>query len=117
MKKHPKLTALASKISNPKHPQDHKQIALLSFAILFLCLFVLVAYSAYHKGFITYYDKPAFHFLQSIRLPVFDSLFMFFTFIGDKKTLLPLLFSVFAYLLFRKDVIIRDRREIYYRTR
>lgn len=100
--KHPTLTTWSGIITNPKNPQDHRQIVLLFFSFFFLTCFSLVAVSAYHKGIITLYDKPTFYFLQSIRLPVLDSLFMVFTFIGDKKTLLPLLFSIFAYLAYKK---------------
>lgn len=102
MNRHPTLNAWAKVISNPKHPQDHKQIVLLFFALLFGACFILVAFSALHKGLITFYDKPTFYFLQSIRVPIFDSIFMFFTFIGDKKTLIPILFGIFGYLVYKK---------------
>lgn len=103
LNKHPSLKAWSVKISNPRNPQDHRQIALLLFAILFLVLFCCVAVNDYHHGFITYWDKPIFSFLQSIRLPSLDTIFMTFSFIGDKKTLLPILFGVFFFFLYSKQ--------------
>ncbi len=102
MSKHPRLNTWATLISNPRNLHDHRQIALLLLALSSLAGFIIIAISAHQRGWIILYDKPIFNFLQSIRLPILDTIFMGFTFIADKKTLLPLLFIIFLYLVYRK---------------
>lgn len=103
MSKHPKLEKWAEIISNPKKPHDHKQIALLIFALLCILSFIIVAISAHHRGLITHWDKEVFNFLQSLRQPAFDMIFMVFTFIGDKKVIIPLVFTLFFYFVYQKQ--------------
>lgn len=100
---HPRLERWAMLISNPQNPRDHKQIILLLAAILSMMLFIFVAISAAHKGIITHWDKQTLSFLKSVRQPAIEVLFMFFTFIGDKKTLIPLLFGLFFYFVAKKQ--------------
>lgn len=100
--KHKKLESWAALISNPNKPHDHRQIALLLGSLLFILLFILIAISASNNGWITTWDQQVFNFLQSIRLPITDKIFMVFSFIGDKKTLIVLVFSLFFYLIYKE---------------
>lgn len=103
LSKHPKLDAWAVMISNPSKPHDHKQISLLIFAAIFLVLFILIAINVSAHGFMTAWNIPIFSFLQSIRLPSLDIIFMSFSCLADKMVLLPLLFGLFFYFVFMKQ--------------
>lgn len=102
MNKHPSLFKVANYIANPEKPHDYRQIALLFFSTLSLCLFLIIAFSALERGYITHFDKPAFTFLQSIRVPNLDIFFTIFSFLADKKVLIIFLFSVFFYFVLTK---------------
>lgn len=99
---HPKLEYWAKLISSSDNPRDHRQIILFLFAVLCFILFIISAKSAVHNGIITQWNKSVFHFLQSIRQPMLDSIFMFFTYLGDKRILISLLFAVFFYFVIKK---------------
>lgn len=71
---------------------------LVTFSLL-LCLIILLHY---HPAETLSINRIVFHTFRHLRTPTFDNVMLVFTFLGDKKTLLPLIITLTAWFIFKK---------------
>lgn len=98
----PGLKHIIVLISNKTHPADHLPLTRLLLATLCFLLFGIVAINVATAGFLTDFNKPLFHLLQSFHTPILTSFFSGITALGEGKFILAIALTLSLYLLIFK---------------
>lgn len=91
-------------VTNQQDPTDHHQLTLLFTAILSGILFLILLINVrHHAEWIITINYSIFHFLQTIRTPLWNTIFSFITLMGMPKTIMGISILMTAGLLIKKQ--------------
>ncbi len=103
LQRQPALAKITNFISDPREPDNHRQLTLIIATILLTLVLILVANQAITMGFLFELGRKIYHFLSSIRVKWLDHIFVVITFLGDLPFLLLLSGLIFILLRWKKN--------------
>ena len=86
--KHKILSWITKSLSDPKVPDNHRQLTLLVMAIFSFILFLFIFYQVLIAGFLVDFSYAIYYLLGSIRTVFLDHFFVLITLFGDLPMLL-----------------------------
>lgn len=101
--KYPSLNRIEKLLSDPKEPDNHRQLTLLLMSFVSMAFFLFIFYQVLTNGFLTSINSPIYHLLVSLRSSIFDYVFIFFTLLGDPILILTVWSLIFAWFLYKKN--------------
>lgn len=79
---------ITSLLTDPRHPENHRQLILVVYALITAGLFLLLAVNVFTHGVLTVVDKPIANLLRTLRTGVGDDIMLVFTILGSKYVML-----------------------------
>jgi len=102
LKSHHSLHWIPKLLSDPRNLDNHQQLTLLLAAFFTAGLFVFTLLNVKHQGFLTVFNVPLYHLLQSLRTNIGDNILLFFTFITEIKAMAIALGLFAIYLAWKR---------------
>ncbi|OGO95191.1 MAG: hypothetical protein A3F10_01100 [Coxiella sp. RIFCSPHIGHO2_12_FULL_42_15] len=103
LNRHHSSQLLIRLITCQRKPEDHHQLTLAFFTLLFALFFIFVFLCVKFQFALYHLNQPIFYFLQSLRGHRSDVFFITFTELGDKYTLLVISLIIAGILAIRKQ--------------
>jgi membrane protein DedA with SNARE-associated domain/membrane-associated phospholipid phosphatase len=75
-------------LTDPRNPENHRQLILAVYAIISLILFLIILSNILGHGFFTILNSPVYHLLRSLRTSIGDNILLAFTILGSAKVML-----------------------------
>jgi membrane protein DedA with SNARE-associated domain/membrane-associated phospholipid phosphatase len=88
LQKHHSTHWITSLLTDPQHPENHRQLISSFYAIIAGFLFLLLLWGVYHHSLITALNFPIYNLLRSLRNDYVDSVMVVITMLGDKTLVL-----------------------------
>jgi membrane protein DedA with SNARE-associated domain/membrane-associated phospholipid phosphatase len=88
LQKHHSTHWITCLLTNPSHPENHRQLISAFYAIITAFLFALLTWGVYHQSLITSLNFPIYNLLRSLRNDYVDSVMVIITLLGDKPIIL-----------------------------
>jgi len=95
----PYLRVFNIALRDPQYPESHAQLTLALYFILFAGLFIFLASSVLHQGFLTTWNSPLLFLLRSLHNTVVTNFMLIFTLIGEPKVWLGVFGFIFIWLI------------------
>ena len=100
--KHSELSWFTKILSDPKEPDNHKQLTLVAITIFIFVLFLLTLHQVLISGILVDLSHTIYYLLTSLRSQRLDHIFVLFTLIGDPPMLLVTWGGIFLWLLWKR---------------
>lgn len=88
--------------SDPRHPENHRQLILLVYAVITASLFVILMLNVFAHGYLIALNNPIHYLLLSFRTNLGDNIMLLITIFGSKYVMIPSAFLLLAWFLYKK---------------
>jgi len=75
-------------LTDPRHPENHRQLILAVYTIIAGSLFILILTNVLSNGILTTFNSPIYHLLRSLRTNIIDNILITFTILGSKEVMI-----------------------------
>ncbi|KPJ67462.1 MAG: hypothetical protein AMJ43_04190 [Coxiella sp. DG_40] len=75
-------------LTDPRHPENHRQLILAVYTIIAVFLFILILTNVLSNGIFTTLNSPIYHLLRSLRTNIIDDVLIPFTILGSKEVMI-----------------------------
>lgn len=99
---HPSFAEIAAALADPRHPEARGLAILTTLLILALGLFAFILGSVLEGIGTTGIDLTVFQAMQSLRAPWADHLMIYFTHLGERAVILPLVAGVLLFFIWQR---------------
>jgi len=99
---HHNLQWIPKFISDPQYIDNHKQLNLLLAALICFAVFIFILIGVKNQNFITAFNLPFYHLLQSLRINACDKIMLALTFLGETKALIIAQIIFILYLAWKR---------------
>ena len=75
-------------LTDPQHPENHRQLILSVYAIGTACLLLIAMISAFSHGVFTWLNSPIYHLLRNLRVTCVDNVMLAITILASPPVML-----------------------------
>lgn len=93
---------IVSLLTDPKNPENHRQLILAVYTILTGTLFLLVMLGVVSHKAVTVLNIPVYSFLTSLRTSIIDNVMLAFTLLGSKEVMLTSGLLIFLWMAVKR---------------